>query len=219
MFGSISGRYDLLNRALSAGWDRAWRARAARAVAEAAPSRVLDLGTGTADLALDLLRAPGFGGAVVGADFAAPMLALAAKKAAGRRRLRLVQCDALSLPFHDAAFDAAMAAFSVRNFADLERGFSECRRVLRPGGVLVILEFFRPEKLAPPIRFYSRWIVPLIGRAVSGHRTAYAYLRDSQESFLSLPSAIDATARCGFAVRRAERLAPGIAHLLVLERR
>jgi len=218
MFGSISGRYDLLNRALTAGWDRRWRRRAASAVAAASPARVLDLGTGTADLALDLLRVHGFRGGVVGVDFAGPMLALAAKKSKGERRLRLLQCDALALPFRDARFDAAMAAFSVRNFADLERGLSECARVLKPGGILVILEFFRPERLALPLRLYSRWVVPVIGRAVSGHATAYSYLHDSQAAFLSLARATEAMARCGFAVRRADRLMPGVAHLVVLER-
>lgn len=219
MFGSISGRYDLLNRALSAGYDRAWRRRAARAVTEASPARVLDLGTGTADLALDLLRTRGFEGRVVGVDFAEPMLALAAKKAAGEPRLRLVQCDALALPFRDGAFDAAMAAFSVRNFADLDRGLAECHRVLAPGGALVLLEFFRPERLGLPLRLYSRWLVPMIGRVVSGHDSAYRYLRDSQESFLPIAGAIETLARRGFTVRRTERLAPGVAHLLSAERR
>ncbi len=219
MFGSISSRYDLLNRVLSGGWDRGWRRRAVAAVAAGAPASVLDLGTGTADLALDLLRVSEYRGSVVGADFAGPMLACAARKSRGEPRIRFAQCDALALPFRDAVFDAAMAAFSVRNFADLERGLSECRRVIRPGGTLVILEFFRPERLAFPLRLYSRWVVPAIGRVVSGHATAYSYLRDSQESFLSIAAATEAIVRSGFTVRRADRLLPGVAHLLVLERR
>ncbi|MFN0150397.1 MAG: ubiquinone/menaquinone biosynthesis methyltransferase [bacterium] len=218
MFGSISGRYDLLNRVLSGGWDRSWRRRAVAAVAEAAPARVIDIGTGTADLALDLLRVSGFRGSVVGVDFAGPMLVRAAGKSLGQPRVHLAQCDALALPFRDAAFDAAMAAFSVRNFADLDRGLFECRRVIRRGGTLVILEFFRPERLPFPLRLYSRWFVPAIGRVVSGHATAYSYLPDSQESFVSIASATETLLRNGFAVRRVDRLFPGVAHLLVLDR-
>jgi demethylmenaquinone methyltransferase/2-methoxy-6-polyprenyl-1,4-benzoquinol methylase len=218
MFASISGTYDALNHVLSAGMDRRWRRTLAEAACRGAVRRVLDVGTGTGDLALEILRRADFAGEVVGIDFAAPMLARAREKARGLDRLRLVQADALALPFRDASFDAAMAAFAIRNFADLPRALAEVRRVLRPSGRFFVLEFFRVERRAWPLRVYLGSVLPRLGACVSGHRSAYAYLRDSQEAFLSLDAARSRFEECGFAVAGARRLFPGVADLVVLER-
>ena len=225
MFGSISGTYDLLNRVLTAGWDARWRRRAAAAIVDARAAetaggeheRVLDLGVGTADLSLALLGNRAFRGRIVGIDFALPMLRLAKKKAPSAAHLSLAQGDALALPFRAASFDAAMAAFAIRNFASLPAALAECRRVVKPGGRVVILEFFRPERLAAPLRAYLRAVVPTLGRAISGHASAYRYLRDSQEGFVTLPEAVALFEASGFRIRRTERLFPGFAHLLLLD--
>jgi demethylmenaquinone methyltransferase/2-methoxy-6-polyprenyl-1,4-benzoquinol methylase len=216
MFGAISSTYDLLNRLLTAGLDAGWRRRAAALAAVGAPRRVLDLGTGTGDLALALLRVRGFDGQVVGVDFALPMLARARRKARTAPRPRFAQGDALALPFRAGAFDAAMAAFAVRNYADLESGLLEARRVLSAQGRLVVLEFFRPERLPWHLRFYLQRVLPRLGALVSGHGSAYRYLRDSQEGFVSVAECQAIAARCGFEVVATERLFPGVATAIVL---
>jgi demethylmenaquinone methyltransferase/2-methoxy-6-polyprenyl-1,4-benzoquinol methylase len=181
-------------------------------------ARVLDLGTGTGDLALAFLRRADDRGRVVGMDFARPMLERARSKAGGAGALRLVQADAVSLPFRDGSFDVVSAAFVVRNIANLPEALAACHRVLRPGGRLVLLEFFRPDRLSWPLRAYVSAVVPRLGAAVSRNASAYAYLRDSQRSFLSIEEALSLFAKAGFGARRVERLFPGVAALLVLER-
>ena len=179
MFGRIAHRYDLLNRVLSLGRDVSWRRTAARRVSALEPRLVLDLCTGTGDLALAL------GDGVVGADFCLPMLALARRKAQqGGRPLRLCAADALRLPFADRSFDAVTVAFGVRNFAALDRGLAEMVRVLRPGGALVVLEFSRPRgPAAPLLGWWARTVPPRIGRWVSGDPEAYSYLPASVSTF------------------------------------
>jgi demethylmenaquinone methyltransferase / 2-methoxy-6-polyprenyl-1,4-benzoquinol methylase len=179
MFGRIARRYDLLNRVLSLGRDVSWRRTAARRVSALEPRLVLDLCTGTGDLALAL------GDGVVGADFCLPMLALARRKAQqGGRPLRLCAADALRLPVADRSFDAVTVAFGVRNFAALDRGLAEMVRVLRPGGALVVLEFSRPRgPAAPLLGWWARTVPPRIGRWVSGDPEAYSYLPASVSTF------------------------------------
>lgn len=179
MFGRIAHRYDLLNRVLSLGRDVSWRRTVARRVSALEPRLVLDLCTGTGDLALAL------GDGVVGADFCLPMLALARRKAQqGGRPLRLCAADALRLPFADRSFDAVTVAFGVRNFAAFDRGLAEMVRVLRPGGALVVLEFSRPRgPAAPLLGWWARTVPPRIGRWVSGDPEAYSYLPASVSTF------------------------------------
>ena len=181
MFGHIAHRYDLLNRLLSVGQDLRWRRLVARRVASLAPARLLDVCTGTGDLAI------GFGGVdrVYGSDFCLPMLALARRKVdRGLANPGWFAADALKLPVVDAAVDVVTVAFGVRNFEDLEAGLRELARVLRPGGRLLVLEFSRPRgPLGPLLRWWVRRIPPLVGRIISGYAEAYSYLTASVENF------------------------------------
>ena len=185
MFSAIAPTYDLLNHALSLNVDRSWRRRALRRLGwEHRPDgRYLDACAGTLDFGAALLRQPGFRGQVVGADFAIPMLRLGAGKAEGR--VLAAGSDALQLPFADGTFDGALVGFGVRNLADLDAGLVELRRVLREGARLVVLDFTTPA--FAPMRalylFYFRRVLPLVGRLVSGHPTAYAYLPSSVTEF------------------------------------
>ncbi len=180
MFGRIAHRYDLLNRTLSLTRDVAWRRQLASRVAAVRPRTVLDVCTGTADVALSI-----DGPAVVGADFSLPMLRLARRKAEmAERRLPLVAANALELPLADGSVDAVTVAFGVRNFSDLELGLAELVRVVRPGGLLLVLEFSRPRgALAPILRWWARTVPPALGRVVSGDREAYSYLPASVSRF------------------------------------
>ena len=180
MFGRIAHRYDLLNRTLSLGRDVSWRRTVAERVESERPERVLDICTGTGDLALAMADT-----SVFGADFCLPMLAIARNKAASRgRSLPLCAADALRLPLDDASVDVVTVAFGIRNFADLETGLAELVRVLRPGGTLLVLEFSRPRgRLAPLLGWWVRNIPPRLGRIVSGDPEAYQYLPDSVSSF------------------------------------
>lgn len=187
MFEAVSPRYDLLNRLLSLGQDGRWRRRARLAAEITAGERVLDVATGTADLALTLAAvAPGT--RVTGIDFCVPMLKVAKRKLDRRRdesRIALAAGDALRLPFRDSSFDVVSVGFGVRNFQDLGAGLAEMRRVLKPGGRVVILEFSTPETRL------QRWltgpylrIVPLAGRVISRSGTdAYRYLAESIRRF------------------------------------
>ena len=179
MFGRIAHRYDLLNRTLSLGRDIGWRRAVAERLAALDPSLVLDICTGTGDLALEI------GDRAVGGDFCLPMLELARAKADRLgRRLPLFAADALRLPFADGAADAVTVAFGVRNFADLETGLHELVRVLRPGGVLLVLEFSRPRgALAPLLAWWVRQVPPRVGRLRSGDTEAYSYLPASVSTF------------------------------------
>ena len=186
MFTAIAPRYDFLNHLLSLGIDRRWRRAAVDRLAwETRPAGLyLDACAGTLDLAAELARRRGFAGRVVGADFSARMLKLGAGK--GRPdAIRSAAADALELPFRGGRFDGAMVAFGVRNLTDLDAGLAELARVLRPGARLVILEFTTP--VWAPFRalylFYFRRLLPLIGRAVSRHPTAYSYLPASVSTF------------------------------------
>jgi demethylmenaquinone methyltransferase/2-methoxy-6-polyprenyl-1,4-benzoquinol methylase len=216
IFSEIAPRYDLLNHLLSLNIDRLWRRRAIRALAwDREPNAVyVDLCAGTLDVGAELANQPGFSGVVVGADFAEPMLRAGRRKAPSSSLVPLA-ADALALPIADGRAAGAIVAFGVRNLADLEAGLREARRLLRPGGRLVILEFSTPS--APVVRalyhLYFRRILPLVGRLVSGHRTAYRYLPESVANFPSPQQLARRLEQAGFRNVQWRSLTFGIAAL------
>ena len=211
MFGRISHRYDLLNRLLSLGRDRAWRVRLARRIADHGGGRVLDVCTGTGDVALTIDGA----GEVLGTDFCLPMLRIAHLKAeSAGRRLPLFAADALQLPLADGVFDAVTVAFGVRNFERLAAGLAELIRVLRPGGTLAVLEFSRPGgPLGPLLGWWAREVPPRLGRLLSGDDEAYSYLPASVDSFPDTGEMCRSLAEAGLIGVRAQRLTGGVATL------
>src|SRR5262245_51633742 len=185
MFDRISGVYDLMNSAMTAGLHHRWRGRAVDLARVGPGSDALDVCCGTGDLALELRRRIGPDGRVVGSDFSEPMLELARAKA-GEQGLGVEfgWADALELPYGDESFDAVTIGFGARNLADLDRGLAEMARVVRAGGRLVILEITRPTR-EPLASFYGVWfdqIVPMLG-SVAGDTDAYSYLPESVRSF------------------------------------
>ena len=214
MFTAIAPRYDLLNHLLSFNVDRAWRRRAVDRLGwERRPrGRFLDACAGTLDLAAELARRPGFAGRVVGADFAAPMLRLGAGKVAGSP-VSGAAADTLDLPFPDGTFDGATVGFGLRNLASLEAGLRELRRVLRPDARLVILDFTTPPSAAlrTLYLFYFRRVLPVVGRLVSGHPTAYTYLPASVTEFPAPQALARRMADAGFRDAGFRLLTGGIA--------
>lgn len=193
MFAGIAHRYDLLNHLLSFGTDVYWRRAAVRRWASQLPAghlELLDLCCGTGDLARLMARS----GPVIGCDFCLPMLERGLEKlrrrAPGAHPVALAAGDALQLPFPDASFDGLMVAFGVRNFADVDAGLREMRRVLRPRGVVGILEFSQPvlPVFRPLFLFYFHRVLPALGRLVSGRGGAYRYLPDSVAAFPDAPT-------------------------------
>lgn len=216
MFGRIARRYDLANRLLSGGRDVAWRRRLVAATRAGAPRDVLDLATGSGDVAFALSRAlPG--ARIIGADFCAPMLEEAGRKqsaAGGYANVRFLPGDALALPFPDASFDAVTIAFGLRNLADRARGLAEMRRVLRPGGRLLVLEFSQPFAwFRPCYLLYLRRILPVIAGTVTGDRAAYVYLNESIEVFPGRAALAAEITAAGFTSVRARALTAGIVAL------
>ena len=189
MFGEIAPRYDLLNHLLSAGVDHYWRWRAVRRAAPTLAGPILDLCTGTGDLALAYQRAAAGKVQVVGADFCRPMLVRGKEKALATGKqppVTFIEADAQQLPFRSDAFQIVSVAFGLRNVSDTARGLSEMVRVCQRGGLVVVLEFSQPTW--PPLRalygWYFRHVLPRIGQAVSRNRhDAYNYLPESVGEF------------------------------------
>jgi demethylmenaquinone methyltransferase / 2-methoxy-6-polyprenyl-1,4-benzoquinol methylase len=212
MFTRIARRYDAMNTLMTGGRHHAWRRLAADAVVGAPAGPILDVATGTGDLALTV-RTVHPASTVVGADFSEGMLRHARSKLARRRETRvpLLAADALALPFRDRTFAAVVSAFLVRNLADLTRGLSEMRRVAIPGGLVVTLDITRPRVPGwdRVFGFYFRRIVPLMGALVAGDRSAYTYLPESVERFASPPGLADAMRRAGLRDVRYRRVGLG----------
>lgn len=187
MFGRIARRYDAANRLLTGGIDVWWRRRLVAAVEATNPSDVLDLATGSGDVAFAMGRRLDSKVLITGMDFCQPMLdeAEAKKKTSGRyHNVSFHQGDALALPFAESTFDAVTISFGLRNLADRDRGLREMRRVLRPGGRLFVLEFSQPYGWFRPLYyFYLRKLLPSIAGWVTGDRAAYVYLNDTISEF------------------------------------
>lgn len=186
MFDNISGNYDGLNRVISMGSDVKWRKKVIELVAATNPENVLDIATGTGDLAIQMVRT----GAkkIVGLDLSDGMLSVGRKKIQKQNlseRIEMIQGDSENLPFEDDSFDAITVAFGIRNFETLEKGLSEIHRVLRPGGIFVILETSVPTKFPfkQGYNFYTKFILPTIGKVFSKDKSAYAYLSESAANF------------------------------------
>jgi demethylmenaquinone methyltransferase/2-methoxy-6-polyprenyl-1,4-benzoquinol methylase len=188
MFDDISPKYDFLNHFLSLGIDYRWRKILVRMLSERNPLRILDVATGTGDVAIALTRLNPE--KIVGIDISEKMLDIARTKIAAKgleNVISLRQSDAGHIPYSDDSFDAVTVAFGVRNFEDLRQGLSEMRRILRPGGTMMILEFSQPS--VTPFKqfyqFYSRFIIPFFGKMISNHSQAYSYLPETAAAFPS----------------------------------
>ncbi len=214
MFGAIARRYDLANHLLSGGLDFLWRRRSARLVRAWQPRLILDLATGSGDLALTLAAAcPA--SHVVGADFCEPML-----REARRKGLRdLVVADALALPFGDETFDVVTVAFGLRNMASWPAALGEMRRVLKPGGHLLVLDFSVPP---PPLRWiyrpYLHHVLPRLAALLTGEKAAYDYLGDSIEKFPHGAAMCALLTASDFTSPTCEPLTGGIVSLYTAER-
>lgn len=224
MFDRIAHRYDRLNRILSAGLDQRWRARAIRELALTGREDVLDMCTGTADLAIMAVTTrAGQARDVTGVDFSGEMLRLGLGKvrtAGLESRVHLVRGDATRVPTPDARFDAAMVAFGIRNVSEPERAIQEFARVLRPGGQLAVLEFGFPKipGIRAAYRWYFKYLLPVVGRMFSKHNEAYSYLPASVETFPTPEAFAEMLKRHGFATVRTVPLTFGIVYLYVARR-
>jgi demethylmenaquinone methyltransferase/2-methoxy-6-polyprenyl-1,4-benzoquinol methylase len=203
MFDAIAGRYDLLNHLLSAGIDRRWRARAITSLHLAGGERVLDLCTGTADLAIAAAQAQPAAARVVGVDFAGAMLRVGREKLRRRSlddRITLVRGDATRIPAADRSVDAVTIAFGIRNVDAIAAACAEMRRVLKPGGRLAILEFAVPTTpgLSTLYLWYLHHVLPRIGRAISRHNAAYGYLPASIGAFSTAEEFVTLLRQAGF---------------------
>jgi len=218
MFNEISGKYDFLNHFLSFGIDKLWRKRLVKEMLKINPGHVLDLATGTADLAIELHRQGGL--RITGTDISENMMAVGKEKIAKAgfsNAIDLKYGDAENLEFPDENFDAVMIAFGVRNFEHLEKGISEMRRILRKRGTVMILEFSHPVTF--PVKqlygLYSRFIIPILGRMISSHPSAYRYLPETVAAFPSGKAFLNIMQQIGFTECRRISLSGGIASIYI----
>jgi demethylmenaquinone methyltransferase / 2-methoxy-6-polyprenyl-1,4-benzoquinol methylase len=218
MFNGISQKYDFLNHFLSLGIDRYWRRMAVSMLKPYEPRLILDVATGTGDLAITALRLKPE--KIIGIDISDGMLTIGKKKIKKKNFdlvIELMTGDSENLKFPENEFDAAMVAFGVRNFENLQKGLNEIRRVLKPGSPLVVLEFSRPRKF--PVKqiyhFYFKNILPLIGRIFSKHRAAYSYLPQSVLKFPEGKYFLGELRSAGFQSTKERRLTFGIASLYI----
>lgn len=203
VFGSISRRYDLANRVISGGMDIVWRKKVVRRVVAKSPSVVVDLATGSGDLAFELRRRLPSSTTVTGLDFCEPMLDEARKKQKGRAwagNIEFAFGDILNLQLRDNSVDVITIAWGLRNLEDRSRGLREILRVLRPGGSMFCLEFSQPYRLIrKPYYFYMNNLLPYAARAVTGDKGAYDYLAGTVSQFPGRHQLSEEMLRCGFA--------------------
>ena len=223
MFAGIAGRYDLLNHVLSLNIDKRWRRIVSadlRDILDDENATVLDVACGTGDLSLELNK--NAKAQIIGTDFCRPMLDKAQSKSVDEpRAIPYIEGDALALPFDDNRFDAVTIAFGLRNLANVADGLAELRRILKPGGRLVVLEFSAPvvPGFGRLFNFYFSHVLPRIGGAVSGSRGAYEYLPDSVSKFPNQQKLVALMERTGFETVKYRNLTGGIAALHSGEKR
>lgn len=217
MFARIAGRYDLANHLLSGGVDFWWRQRLVRTVYDTRPADILDLATGSGDVAFALADGLPPGVRVTGMDFCQPMLDEAVKKRTASPRWQVIefkQGDGMALPLPDQAFDAVTISFGLRNMADRHKALGEMRRVLRPGGRLFVLEFSQPVFWFRPVYYtYLKFVLPIVAGIVTGDRSAYEYLCGSIEKFPDRAAMSAEIRRAGFSSVRATPMTFGIVAL------
>ncbi len=222
MFNNIAGRYDFLNHFLSMGIDKGWRKKAIAEVAQIKPQAILDVATGTGDMAIAAAKTiqPK---RITGVDIATGMLDVGRRKIADQNLQHVISLqtgDSESMPFKTGEFDAVMCAYGVRNFEHLEAGLTEMCRMLRKGGKVVILEFSHPTR--PGIKqlysFYFRYILPTLGKLVSKHSKAYTYLPESVMAFPEGNRFCEILQQCGFRNAKARPLTFGVTTLYTAEK-
>ncbi|MEZ5018482.1 MAG: bifunctional demethylmenaquinone methyltransferase/2-methoxy-6-polyprenyl-1,4-benzoquinol methylase UbiE [Flavipsychrobacter sp.] len=216
MFNNIAGKYDFLNHTLSMGIDKGWRKKAIAAIQEVNPQNILDVATGTGDLAIAAARLNP--DSIIGVDIAEQMLEVGRKKLVEQHLDQLISLrlgDSEHLPFEDNSFDAITCAYGVRNFENLEAGLKDMNRVMRTGGKVAILEFSRPKTF--PIKqgyhFYFKYLLPMFGKIVSKHSSAYSYLHESAMAFPEGKDFCQILERCGYKDVKARPLTFGITTL------
>ncbi len=222
MFNNIAGRYDFLNHFLSMGIDKGWRKKAIAEVAQIKPQAILDVATGTGDMAIAAAKTikPK---KITGVDISEGMLEVGRKKIAElnlQQTISLNTGDSEAMPFATGEFDAVMCAYGVRNFEHLEAGLSEMCRVLRAGGKVVILEFSHPTRpgIKQLYQFYFRYILPTLGKLVSKHSKAYTYLPESVMAFPEGNRFCEILQQCGFKNAKARALTFGVTTLYTAEK-
>ncbi|ARS34029.1 bifunctional demethylmenaquinone methyltransferase/2-methoxy-6-polyprenyl-1,4-benzoquinol methylase UbiE [Pontibacter actiniarum] len=216
MFNNIAGKYDFLNHFLSAGIDIIWRKKAVSLLAPQKPKQVLDIATGTADFAIETLRLNP--DKITGVDISEGMLAVGREKLAKKgltNKIELKYGDSENLPFEDNTFDAITVAFGVRNFENLEKGLAEMHRVLKPGGMAVVLEFSKPRSfpMKQLYQFYFKNILPVVGKLVSKDNAAYTYLPESVQAFPDGQDFLNIYQKVGFRSTKWHSLTFGISSI------
>lgn len=221
MFDNISKRYDFLNHFLSMGIDKIWRKKAVKILGAYKPKLILDIATGTGDFAISSLRLKPV--KVIGLDLSAGMLDMGRKKMKKKGlqdKVEMVLGDSENLPYEDSLFDGITVGFGVRNFENLEKGLSEMHRVLKKGAPAVILEFSKPKRfpVKQSFNFYSKYIIPKVGRSISKDQAAYSYLPESVAAFPEGQEFKDIMGKVGYSNISSKMVSGGIATIYVGEK-
>jgi len=221
MFDNISHRYDFLNHFLSFGIDKSWRRKAVKMIASVNPKKILDIATGTGDFAIASLKLKPT--EIIGVDISNGMLDMGREKMKKKgydNIITLTYGDSESMPFETDTFDAITVGFGVRNFENLEKGLGEMLRVLKPGGKAAVLEFSKPRKfpIKQSFKFYSKYIIPKLGKSISKDEAAYAYLPESVEAFPEGQAFVDILTKVGFKNIIRKEVTGGIATIYLGEK-
>jgi len=221
MFDDIAPKYDFLNHLLSLNIDKLWRKKLIKLLKKEHPVNILDVATGTGDLAIASLKAGPE--KVTGIDISIKMIEVGLRKIKEKQledKIELLLADSLEIPFKDNSFDAVMVAFGVRNFENLENGLLEMKRVIKPGKKAFILEFSKPERF--PVKqvynLYFHYILPFFGKRISKNSKAYSYLPDTVEKFPEASKFTDIMTKCGYSNANFKRLSFGIATIYTGEK-